>query len=220
MERRASLYLSRVLILAFFFVSLAFLSGCGGTPHPFSLYDDKTTIRTGSIAVVAAEKSELTVRVADNLTRELKERSTFKVLGQEEVRRRLGKYPVPVKTGPPENEDKPFWPAKGEKAKIDALQGQLKTDYVFLVWTDNLRRITRTGQGGSSVTYSVDVYGNVVEYPKSKAIGYTSFARNQGQSCCLMGKSEGDDINEMLKGAATSMADDLISAAKAEKPAK
>ena len=42
----------------------------------------------------------------------------------------------------------------GEKGKIDSLQAQLKTDYVFLVWTDNLRKITRTGQGGSSVTYT------------------------------------------------------------------
>lgn len=197
------------------------LSGCcGGTPYPFALYDEKTVIRSSSIAVVSADTSELTVQLADNLTRELKARSTFKVLSQEEVARRLGRYPVKVKQGTPDNPDKPVWFAKGEKAKVDSLQAQLNTDYVFLVWTDNLRKITRTGQGGSSVTYSVDVYGNMIEYPRSRAIGYTSFARNQGQSCCLFGKSEGDDIHEMVKGAARSMADDLISAAKAEKPGK
>jgi hypothetical protein len=200
---------------------LGTLSGCcGGTPYPFALYDEKTVIRSSSIAVVSADTSELTVQLADNLTRELKARSTFKVLSQEEVARRLGRYPVKVKPGTPDNPDKPIWFAKGEKAKVDSMQAQLKTDYVFLVWTDNLRKVTRTGQGGSSVTYSVDVYGNVVEYPKSRAIGYTSFARNQGQSCCLFGKSEGDDIHEMVKAAAGSMADDFISAAKAEKPGK
>lgn len=200
---------------------LGTLSGCcGGTPYPFALYDEKTVIRSSSIAVVSADTSELTVQLADNLTRELKARSTFKVLSQEEVARRLGRYPVKVKQETPDNPDKPIWFAKGEKAKVDSMQAQLKTDYVFLVWTDNLRKITRTGQGGSSVTYSVDVYGNVVEYPRSRAIGYTSFARNQGQSCCLFGKSEGDDIHEMAKGAAGSMADDLISAAKAQKPGK
>ena len=200
---------------------LGALSGCcGGTPYPFALYDEKTVIRSSSIAVVSADASDLTVQLADSLTRELKARSTFTVLSQEEVARRLGRYPVKVKLGTPDNPDKPVWFAKGEKAKVDSLQAQLKTDYVFLVWTDNLRKITRTGQGGSSVTYSVDVYGNVVEYPKSRAIGYTSFARNKSQTCCLFGKSEGDDIQEMVKGAAGSMADDLISAAKAEKPGK
>jgi len=200
---------------------LGTLSGCcGGTPYPFALYAEKTVIRSSSIAVVSADTSDLTVMLADNLTRELKARSTFKVLSQEEVARRLGRYPVKVKPGTPDNPDKPIWFAKGEKAKVDSMQAQLKTEYVFLVWTDNLRKVTRTGQGGSSVTYSVDVYGNVVEYPKSRAIGYTSFARNQSQSCCLFGKSEGDDIHEMVKAAAGSMADDLISAAKAEKPGK
>ncbi len=220
MRRTAALHPFRILQFLLLPVLLAFLAGCGGTAHPFSLYDEKTAIRTGSIAVISADTSELTVQVADNLTRELKERSTFKVLSQEEVRRRVGKYPVKLKVGQPENEDKPLWLTKGEKSKVDAMQAQLKTDYVFLLWTDNLRRITRTGQGGSSVTYSVDVYGNVIEYPKSRAIGYTSFARNQGKSCCLAGKSEGDDINEMLKGAAASMADDLIAAAHAEKQSK
>ena len=209
---------------AYIFLALCMLgtlSGCcGGTPYPFALYDEKTVIRSSSIAVVSADTSELTVQLADSLTRELKARSTFKVLSQEEVARRLGRYPVKVKPGTPDNPDKPIWFAKGEKAKVDSMQAQLKTEYVFLVWTDNLRKVTRTGQGGSSVTYSVDVYGNVVEYPKSRAIGYTSFARNQSQTCCLFGKSEGDDIHEMVKAAAGSMADDLISAAKAEKPGK
>jgi hypothetical protein len=214
---------SRIGRSAVFFLMigvLGMLSGCCGIHKPFELIDDKTIIKTGTVAVISADSSEPTVRLADYLTRELKERSTFKVLSQEEVARRLGRYPVKVKQGTPDNPDKPIWFAKGEKAKVDAMQAQLNTDYVFLVWTDNLRKITRTGQGGSSVTYSVDVYGNLVEYPKSRAIGYTSFARNQSQSCCLFGKSEGDDIHEMVKGAAGSMADDLISAAKAEKPGK
>jgi hypothetical protein len=209
-----------VLVLFALYCIMLVQGCCGGTPYPFALYDEKTVIRSSSIAVVSADTSELTVRLADSLTRELKERSTFKVLSQEEVARRVGKYPVKIKEVKPENPDKPVWFAKGEKAKVDSMQTQLRTDYLFLVWTDNLRKIVRTGQGGSSVTYSVDVYGNLIEYPKSRAIGFTSFARNQGQSCCLFGKSEGDDIHEMVKAAAGSMADDLISAAKAEKPGK
>lgn len=201
-------------------VLLSSLSGCCGTPYPFERFDEKTVIRPGSIAVISTDGSEPTVRLAGYLTQELKEKSTFKVLSQEEVGRRVGRYPVTIKEAAPENPDKPVWFAKGEKAKVDAMQAQLKTDYVFVVWTGNMTRITRSGQGGSSVSYSVDVDGNVIEYPKARVIGFTSFAQNKSQSCCLFGKSEGDDINEMLKGAAEAMAEKFIEAAKAAKPGK
>jgi hypothetical protein len=137
------------------------------------------------------------------------------------VKRRVGKYPVTIKEALPENENKPVWFAKGEKSKVDAMQAQIKADYLFVVWTGNLRRITTTSsQGGGSVSYSVNVDGNVVEYPKGRVVGYSIFAGSKGQSCCLFRKSEGEDINEMLKDSAGMMADKFISAAKAEKPGK
>jgi hypothetical protein len=199
---------------------LGVLSGCCGIHKPFELFDDKTAIKTGTIAVISADGSEPTMRLADTLTQELKERSTFKVLSQAEVGRRVGKYPVTIKEAQPENTDRPVWFAKGEKAKVDAMQAQLKTDYIFVVWTGNLQRVTTTSRSGSSVSYHINVDGNVVEYPKGRVIGYSVFGGSKSQSCCLFGKSEGDDINEMLKESAVEMADKFISAAKAERPGK
>lgn len=199
---------------------LGILSGCG-IHKPFELFDEKTAFKSGSIAVISADASEPTVRLADYFTRELKERSTFKVLSQEEISRRVGKYPVAIKEAQPENTDKPVWFPKSEKGKLDAIQAQTKTDYLFVVWTGNLSRIvTTSSRGGSSVSYSVSVDGNVIEYPKARVIGYSIFGSSKSQSCCLFGKSEGDDINEMLKNAAEEMADKFISAAKAEKKGK
>jgi len=216
----ATLRLSRVLLLPFLLSMLAVLSGCG-IHKPFELFDDKTTIKSGSVAVISSDSSEPTMRLAEYLTQHLKERSTFKVISQEEVKRRVGKYPVTIKEADAENGSKPVWFAKGEKSKVDAMQAQIKADYLFVVWTGNLRRITTTSsQGGGSVSYSIFVNGNVVEYPKARIIGYSNFAGSKGQSCCLFGKSEGDDINEMLKESAGEMADKFISAAKAEKPGK
>jgi hypothetical protein len=101
------------------------------------------------------------------------------------------------------------------------MQSRIKTDYLFVVWTGNLTRITSTSsQGGSSVSYSVNVDGNVIEYPKARVVGYSIFAGSKSQSCCLFGKSEGEDVNEMLKDSAGMMADKFISAAKAEKPGR
>ena len=199
----------------------AMLAGCCGIHKPFELFDDKTAIKTGTIAVVSADASEPTMRLAEELTRELKERSTFKVLSQAEVGRRIGKYPVTIKEAQPENKDKPVWFAKGEKAKVDAMQAQIKADYIYVVWTGNLTRVTTTRQGGgSSVSYHVNVDGNVIEYPKGRVVGYSVFGGSKSQTCCLFGKSEEDDVNEMLKTSAIEMADKFISAAKAEKPSK
>jgi len=199
---------------------LGLLSGCCGIHKPFELIDDKTIIKNGTIAVISTDGSEPTARLADYLTKELKERSTFKVLSQEEIGRRVGRYPVTIREGQPENTDKPVWFAKGEKAKVDAMQAQIKADYLFVVWTGNMTRVTRSGQGGSSVSYHVNVDGNVIEYPKGRVIGYSVFGGSKSQSCCLFGKSEGDDINEMLKESAVEMAEKFISAAKAEKSGK
>ena len=209
-----------VLLFPLLLGMLAALSGCG-IHKPFELFDDNATIKHGSIAVISTDSSETSMRLAGYLTEHLKERSAFKVISQEEVKRRVGKYPVVIKEGQPENENKPVWFDKGEKSKVDAMQAKIKSDYLFVVWTGNLTRTTTTnGQGGSSVSYSVNVDGNVIEYPKARVVGYSIFANNKSQSCCLFGKSEGEDINEMMKDSAGMMADKFISAAKAEKAAK
>ena len=211
----------RVGGIVFIMALLGMLSGCCGIHKPFELFDDKTVIKGGTLAVISADGSEPTMRLAEALTQELKERSTFKVLSQAEVGRRLGKYPVTIREGKPENEDKPVWFAKGEKARVDAMQAQIKADYIFVVWTGDLQRVTTTrAQGGTQVSYHVQVDGNVIEYPKGRVIGYSIFGGSKSQSCCLFGKSEGDDINEMLKESAVEMADKFISAAKVEKRGK
>lgn len=218
--KETSRNVARAGLLALLLAALGVLSGCCGIHKPFELFDEKTVIRSGSIAVISADNDEPTMRLADYLTQELKERSRFKVLSQAEVGRRVGRYPVTIKEAQPENTEKPVWFAKGEKAKVDAMHAQLKTDYIIVVWTGNLTRVTRSGQGGTSVSYHINVDGNVIEYPKGRVIGYSVFGGSKSQSCCLFGKSEGDDVNEMLKDSAGMMADKFISAAKAEKAGK
>lgn len=209
----------KIALPAVFIVFL--LTACGGVYKPFEMMDDRAHLKPGTLAVIAGDTSETTSLIAEALTKQLRERSTFRVLSQDEVARRIGKYPVAIKRADPENEERPVWYAKGEKAKVDSIQSQVKTDYLFLVWTGHLSRITRTSsQGGSSVSYVVGVVGNVMEYPKAKAAGFSNFGRQKSQTCCLFGKSEGEDINELLKDAGTVMADEFISVTRSERPAK
>ena len=197
--------MNRVGRIMLFLAALGSLAGCG-IHKPFALFDDKTVIKRGTIAVISADDSEATVRLAEALTKELRERSTFKVWSQAKIDLRLAEYPVTIKEGLPENPDKPVWFSKGEKAKVDAMQARLKVHYLFVVWTG----FSRTG---TSVSYDVSVNGNVLEYPKARVIGYSRLS-GSSQS------SKGDDVNQMVKHSAASMADKFISAAKAEKPGK
>lgn len=173
---------------------------------PFVLFDENTVIKSGTIAVISGDGSDATIRLAEALTKELRERSTFKVLSQAKVGLRVGKYPVAIKDGQPDNPEKPVWFAKGEKAKVDAMQAQLKVHYLFVVWTG----FSKTG---ASASYDASMNGNVVEYPKARVIGYSHVTGSSPST-------KGSEVSQLMRESAVKMAEAFISAAKAEKQAK
>jgi len=192
-------------LIILFLAALGSLTGCG-IHKPFEFFDETTLMKSGTIAVISADGSDATMRLAEALTKELRERSTFKVWSKAKIDLRLAKYPVTIKEGTPENPDKPVWFGKGEKAKVDAMQAQLKVRYLFVVWTV-FSRPTDTSD------YHVSINGNVVEYPKGRVIGYSLLSGSSRSS-------KGADISPMLKDSAAMMADKFVRAAKAEKPDK
>ncbi len=193
---------NRAVGIILFLIALVLPAGCA-IHKPFELFDGTTVIKSRTIAVINADGSETTTRLAEALTNELKDRSTLKVLSQAKINLRLGKYPVIINEGQPENQEKPVWFGKGEKAKLDAIQAQLKVYYLFVVWTGRARN-------GISDSYLTSLNGNLLEYPKGRVIGY-SFLSGR--------KSEGDGINTMVKDSAVMIADSFIQAAKAGKNA-
>ena len=197
--------MKRAGLIMLFLAALGSLAGCG-SHKPFELFDEMAVIKIGTIAVISADGSDATMRLAEALTKELRERSTFKVWSQAKIDLRLAKYPVAIKEGKPENPDKPVWFGKREKAKVDAMQAQLKVRYLFVVWTG----FSRTG---TSDSYLMSVNGNVVEYPKGRVIGYSLLSGSSRSS-------KGDDMKQVLKDSAALMADKFIKVAKAEKPDK
>ena len=197
------------------------LLGCGGTPKAFMLMDRNVPVKPGILSVISGDSSEPTEMLAKYLTEELKRQSTYRVVSQEEIRRRLGKYPIELKyTFAVENKDRPVWLEKGEKNKLNAIEGRLKSDYLLVVWTTGLSRIATRSQSGGGVTNSVQVVANLFEYPNASAIGYSDVACNKGQTCCLYGKSEGEDIDELLKSSARDIAEKLSADTKMMKRGK
>ncbi len=193
---------NRAVGIILFLITLVLPAGCA-THKPFELFDGTTVVKSRTIAVINADGSETTARLAEALTNELRERSTLKVLSQAKINLRLGKYPVIINEGQPENQEKPVWFGKGEKAKADAIQAQLKVYYLFVVWTGRARN-------GISSSYLTSFNGNLLEYPKGRVIGY-SFLSGR--------KSEGDGINAMVKDSAVMIADRFIETTKAGKNA-
>jgi len=196
---------------------MALLSACG-VHKPFELMNENYQLRPGSIAVVTGSDDEASARLVSSLTQVLKEKGTLRVMSQEEVARHVSKYPSSVKRAKELKDlDHPVWYASSEKGKIESMQAQLKTDYLFVVWGGNLyRTVTQNSRGGTSVSYSVGIVANLIE-PRNKVVGYSNFGHGKSQSCCLFGKSEGDDINEMLKEAAEEMGDKFLRTANAQK---
>ncbi len=109
--------MNRAVVIILLLAVLGSLTGCA-IHKPFELFDDTTVIKSRTIAVISADGSETTMRLAEALTNELKERSTFKVLSQAKINLRLGKYPVIINEGQPENQDKPVWFGKRNNMKF------------------------------------------------------------------------------------------------------
>ena len=209
MITRRSLQRTGFVLLAAFVVMAA---GCA-TNVPFDFFQDGYKPHGGSIAVVSGGTDETDTKLAEYVTKSLQEKSTLKVLSQAEVGRRAGKYPVNIKTAEPKDSNKPVWLAQGEKAKVDAMHGAVKTDYVLVVWVAGLSRYTSR----NSVSYGASIIGNLFEYSPGKAVGYSDFGRSRSQSCFLFGGSEGKDIEALLRGSAEDLADDLTSRTKTAK---
>jgi hypothetical protein len=205
-----------ILLTAFF------AQGCA-TNKPFALVDEQYQFKPGTIAVLSGDNNEADNRFVDVLITELKEKSTLKVLDQEEIAKRVKNYPLvkPVVFGMGKDKnDKREKKFEVDRAKVDAIQGNLKTDYVFVLWHDRMTKWTSNQINCltmSSSGYFVHVQGDLLEYPKKKMVGYTDFAEEQGESCCLLFKTEGEDIDDLIKAAAKRTASDLIALSKTGK---
>ena len=186
-------------------ISALLLSGCG-KGHPFEFLADGYAPKGASVAVVSASADDATERFAQHLTKSLQEQSTLKVLSQAQVAQRVGKYPVNIKTADPKNWDKPVWYSAKDQSRVESIAGAVKTDYVLFMWIDKISRVTTTSsQGGGSTNYNAIIIGNAVDQ-RGRPVAFSNFGSSKGQTCCLFGVSEGQDIDSLLQLAAGEVA--------------
>lgn len=160
------------------------------------------------------------MKLAGYITKELTERSTFKVMSQKEIEKRLPGYPnaILINTNIKEDEEKPVWFPASEKAKLNAIQAKLKVDYLFVVWNRFVRRVTVTGgYGGGSTTDYVYPAGNLIEYPSGTVLASTMSVAGSDLSPMALFRDADYYILDALKDASEDIADEFLDVTKAKK---
>jgi len=195
-------------IAALAVVSL-FLGGCGGGTL-FALKDPGYSIKPTSVSVITGGSEEADLKLAEYLTKELKERTTLEVVDQDVVSKAIPSYPITVKTVE-ENDGKVAWVDPSEKPRIQKIQAKLKTNYVFVIWSKGLQKTAVcSNRGGCTNTYSADVYGNMLEYPGGKIVSHTAFNERNSDSLLALFRSKGYYVDKMLENAAEGIVDEFV----------
>jgi hypothetical protein len=185
------------------------LGGCGGGTM-FALKDAAYQIKPTSVSVITGGAEEADLKLAEYLTKELKERTSLQVLEQGDVSKAIPSYPITIKAVE-EKDGAVAWVDPSEKPKLDKIQTKLKTNYVFVIWSKGLTKSTScSNQGGCSNTYSTNVYGNMLEYPTGKIVSHTAFNKSNSDSVLSLFRPKGYYIDELLKDSAEDIVDEFI----------
>jgi hypothetical protein len=192
-------------------IALAVLvGGCGGGGTVFVLKDPGYAVKPTSVTVITGGSEESDLKLAEYLTQELADRTTLKVIAQEDVSKAIPSYPIALKTVEEKNGEIE-WVDPSEKARLQNLQAKLKTNYVFVVWSKRLKQTSYcSNRGGCSNTYSADVYGNMLEYPSGQIVSHTAFNRRNSDSVLALFRSKGYYVDELLKKSAEDIVDEFI----------
>jgi hypothetical protein len=199
--------------LFFLGIFLLAVTGCGSTYHTLTPVDPAHPIKPARLAVISGDKSELDKNLARALTEELRTRTTFQVLTQEEISKKINKYPVPFELIEPENPEKPVWFSPDGKKELDAIQAKLKADYLFVIW-------------GSELTYSHNQYetkyyarilGNMLEYPKGEVVTLTDFYSYRSVSFWEIFNKESVFVDDIIGNSAKWITDEFLVVTKAVK---
>ena len=206
-----------IMVLGIF---LSIVTGCA-THHPLILVDDNYQIQNAKIAVISGDKTEATEQFAKLLAQKLEERSSLSVVGQKEVAAQLTQYPVFI-SFINKKDEKPEWYAPKEQAQIDSIQRKLNVQYLFVVWISDVQRVILYGQGGGSTIYNLTAYGNMIEYPKGKAISYSVMDKDESPSFWkfTLFKNPSYFVDKMLNSAADDITKAIVARTAAKKPKK
>jgi len=136
----------------------------------FNVVGKKEDIRGNKLAVISGLNKTETNLYVHYMTDELARVSKFKVMSQQEIKSRLGVYPVNIK-GPYTS----AYTSINEKydntdmAKLGEIQRKLGVDNLFVVWAPIHVEIQISGSTGTP--YEIHTIAQLFAYPGGKEIG-------------------------------------------------
>ena len=213
---RAGLRFAGAVLIAVFTAGLA---GCGGAVYkPVNPMDEARPIRPTTIAVVSGSRKDGDVKLAEFVTAQLAERTTLRVLSQEEIGKRAPGYPFAIGLKKDddikEGDEKVIWFPPSEKAKLDALQARLKVDHLFVVWVPWMTMVT---SNRGQTTYFVYPAGNMLAYPGGKVVASTRMVMDSSASPLALFRPKDYYIVDAIKQSADAIVDDVIKVTKSKK---
>lgn len=220
---------SRFHTTLFFMVMVCMLSfSCTSKYYrDFDLVDQDYRFDPDSIVVLPGSLREQDLLLASSISDHLKKNSSFKVTTFNDVEQRIPDYKhILVDFDVPDFEkDKTnvYYLSKQNLNQVNAVNKEFKSKYVYVVWTSPLmQKITTNQNGASSSDYRVEVYGRLLEYPKSRIIGYSInkywASENKGFFSFFnvfnWFKSENDQIVDFFKNCGKIIGNEIIRVSK------
>ena len=211
----------RYSLLACIVAVLSF-SGCTYS-NLFVPADPGQNMRPGVLAVISGSDGDADVKFTGYLSEELRKNTTFQVLSQDAIRKKVPGYPLQIiDVAAVKNSADPFGAFPGNKAKVDEIQKQLKADYVFVVWIQSMKKTyEQTSTLGTTrvMQYDADGRARLLKYPGGKVIAYTE-APGFEHPGLFSSKKESEYIEGMLKQMANFVRVKFAEVTKSGKEAK
>lgn len=167
----------RGIVNTFVFMSLLFSLAACSSNEPFKKFDANKKFKPSTIAVISGDDDDLDIKLAELISKDLSKRSTFTVMPQSEIAKKIHEYPPTIRrVFKLTDEQKPVWFGMSEVEKINAIQAKLKVDYIFIVWNRSFSRLYSRGDGWSYTYDYVYPAGNLIEYPGAKVVASSMLA--------------------------------------------
>ena len=160
-------------------VSLLVGIGCASSDSTFKKAEGVSSVKPGSVAVISGSSSEVDIRLSEEVTRLLFEKSKFKVLNQDEITKSIPEYPMYFMESQPTDVEKgtinQSYLTEKNQSTINKMQEKLKVQYVILVWTTGITAlVSASGSNVINDVYWIYVPVRVVSYPDKKVVAFTN----------------------------------------------
>lgn len=155
--------------------------------------------KNARVAVISAVDSKINNVLAERITAGLKIKSRFRVLSQDQIKARVGRYPRTIINFELKGDKKALTPYLSRETEQAAhyIQSRLGVDYLILVWVEGVTKVMYSNSFFDNL--NMPVYSRMIAYPAKEVVAYSSFG--WGKSTTMFSDDD-KAIDKMINGIA------------------